>query len=91
MAAGPLKPSFRVETERQERFTMGSSSIDVDPGQDVCLTSAGCELKANGGRRTTSVTPDQLQIKGVSHRSPWPDLRLGRSWSRLAHWLISSR
>ena len=51
---GPLKPSFRIESDRPSRFDMGLGRLLVDPGVNICLTPAGCGIPSLGLSRTTS-------------------------------------
>ena len=93
---GPLQPNFRVETQRSERYRMGQGSLVVEPGQEVCLSAAGCSTSVDTG---TPAAPDApgggLGITGVDEQASYPEpdpqgWRAGRL-GRLARWLMSSR
>ena len=67
-AWGPLNPLFLVQDERSERFVMGQGSVQIDPGQDVCVTPSGC-----GPRSAASLASPDLDITGVEPGLGFPE------------------
>ena len=63
---GPLKPSFRIETDRAARFNMGLGRLLVDPGTNICLIPAGCGLSSLGLSKTTSYLQQQQPQNNTS-------------------------
>ena len=90
-ALGSLKPTFRVETDRNERFVMGQGSLQVDTGRDVCIGASGCGGGLNSGTPEGPPAADELEIKGIGKQAHWPLVPLQHGLARLSGWLLSSR
>ena len=78
VSEGPLQPTFRVENQRSERYSMGQGTLLVAPGQDVCLAPAGCGGGVNSGTPPAPggpaqpITPEatsSLTIEGVDNQA----------------------
>jgi hypothetical protein len=47
---GPLNPTFRVEEQVPERYSMGKGSLGVSPGREVCINPVGCGSGVNANQ-----------------------------------------
>jgi len=65
---GPQQPNFAVQTQRNERYSMGQSNLQIDPGKEVCLSPSGC------GNQASLSTPNGggLKIRGINEQSLLP-------------------
>jgi hypothetical protein len=101
---GPLRPDFRVESQRADRFSMGQASLVLEPGREVCMASSGCGVTMNSGNPDQPSGANELQINGVSSNLQLPSIQAllkgiipadqaerPSSLRRLAAWLLSSR
>jgi hypothetical protein len=101
---GPLRPDFRVESQRADRFSMGQASLVLEPGREVCMASSGCGGTMNSGNPDQPGGANGLQINGVSSKLQLPSIQAllkgiipadqaerPSSLRRLAAWLLSSR
>lgn len=89
---GPLNPNFRVEEQVPERYSMGRGSVQVAPGNEVCLDPTGCGSGVNADQLST------LEIEGpaslVSAEDPSSDrpaFRISAIGNGLLSWLHQSR
>jgi hypothetical protein len=58
---GPLQPSFQVENQVAERYSMGGASLLLDPGNEVCTAAQGCGSVTSPSGSPIPVAPTQLQ------------------------------
>ncbi|MEY3930737.1 MAG: Heme/hemopexin-binding protein precursor [Cyanobacteriota bacterium] len=72
---GPPQPNFTVQTQRSERYEMGRSELQIDPGEEVCVAATGC-----GG----------VEIRGIDQQTDAGPIRMKQArWQSLTRWLMS--
>jgi hypothetical protein len=76
-SVGPQKANFAVQTQRNERYVMGQSSLQINAGKDVCLSVDGCsnqDLIVPGNPTETPQLPGErrLSIRGIDQQMILP-------------------
>ena len=88
---GPLNPNFKVEEQGPERYSMGRGSIDVAPGQEVCLNTAGCGGGVNADQLSGLEIEGPAVDVGASQLLEKPAFSASGVAQRLLSWLGRSR
>ena len=89
---GPLQPSFRVEDQTPQKYSMGGATLLVEPGSSICVSNSGCSTSVDTNTQMNSPSPTTPGVEQGNEQAQAPSNRRPYRWiSRITRMLLTNR